>query len=381
LENGRITRIGSPGSIQPRPGVQVIDAGGRTLMPGLIDLHQHGWDEDDVVYAGSLYHGATTIREMGGAIARNAAARDAIRAGVQPGARVILGGFQLYPDGSFGGSGSGFQNPVGKAEWDRALALAQAFGASYAKMRLPGSWWAGAGLVRLAHARGMRIGGHCAHPLPLIAAGVDQIEHLVVCNQRSRGHPRDDLVQLYRAAGLTAVPSLVMVSTQPLVLTRGTELLDDPEVGSFVPPFLRFAGGYYQSVTEAQMAYVRRGIETHRTAAGALQRGGIPMASGTDVPGLPGAIHRELEELVGIGLSPLEAITAATATAARVLGAEAEIGTIEVGKIADLVLLDADPLEDIRNTRNIWKVIQGGRVVDREGLLEWARENQPLGGQ
>jgi imidazolonepropionase-like amidohydrolase/Tol biopolymer transport system component len=376
VENGRITRIGAAGSVQPGPGVRIIDAGGRTLMPGLIDLHQHGWDEDDVVYAGSLYHGATTIREMGGAIARNAAAGDAITAGIQPGARVILGGFQLYPDGAFGGSGSGVQNPVGQAEWERALDLAQAFGASYAKMRLPGNWSAGAGMVRLAHARGMRIGGHCAHPLPLIAAGVDQIEHLVVCNPRSRGHPRDDLVQLYRAARLTAVPSLVMFATQPLVLTRGAQLLADPEIGSFLPPFLRFAGGYRQSVNEAQLAYVRRGIDIHRTAAGALQRGGIPLAAGTDVPGLPGAIHGELEELVRIGLTPMAALVAATSTAARVLGAEHEIGTVEVGRIADLLLLDADPLEDIRNTRRIWQVIQGGRVVDREALREWARAHQ-----
>jgi imidazolonepropionase-like amidohydrolase len=82
-----------------------------------------------------------------------------------------------------------------------------------------------------------------------------------------------------------------------------------------------------------------------------------------------------LEELVSAGLSPLEALSAATGSAARALGAE-EIGAIEVGRLADLVLLDADPLEDIRNTRKIWKVIQGGRVVDREGLLEWAIERQ-----
>jgi imidazolonepropionase-like amidohydrolase len=65
---------------------------------------------------------------------------------------------------------------------------------------------------------------------------------------------------------------------------------------------------------------------------------------------------------------------AATSAAARVLGAEDEIGTIEVGKRADLVILEADSLENIRSTRRIWKVIQGGRVVDREALLVWARD-------
>jgi imidazolonepropionase-like amidohydrolase len=79
----------------------------------------------------------------------------------------------------------------------------------------------------------------------------------------------------------------------------------------------------------------------------------------------------ELEELVRAGFSPMEAIVAATRNGAEILGAAAEIGTIEVGKLADLVILEADPLEDIRNTRRIWMVIKGGDVVDREALLGW----------
>src|SRR5687768_10735979 len=82
----------------------------------------------------------------------------------------------------------------------------------------------------------------------------------------------------------------------------------------------------------------------------------------------------ELEDLVAAGLTPLAAITAATSEAARVLGADAEIGTVAVGKRADLILLDADPLEDIRNTRRIRMVIQRGRIVDRGALLQSARE-------
>jgi imidazolonepropionase-like amidohydrolase len=83
---------------------------------------------------------------------------------------------------------------------------------------------------------------------------------------------------------------------------------------------------------------------------------------------LPHALHWELEALVEAGLSPMEALMAATGTAAGILGS-AELGTIEVGKWADLVILEGDPLEDIRNTQRIWRVVQGGRVVDREGLL------------
>ena len=77
----------------------------------------------------------------------------------------------------------------------------------------------------------------------------------------------------------------------------------------------------------------------------------------------------ELEELVGAGLSPLEAIHAATGAAARIIGAEQDLGTIEVGKSADLVVLDADPVADIRNTRRIQAVLQSGRVLDRAALV------------
>ena len=97
---------------------------------------------------------------------------------------------------------------------------------------------------------------------------------------------------------------------------------------------------------------------------------GVPLTAGTDYPfyWLPWMLHRELEQYVHAGISPLEAIVAATKNAARTLHAEMDIGTIEVGKLADLVILDANPLEDIRNTRKIWKVIQGGRVIDRDAL-------------
>jgi imidazolonepropionase-like amidohydrolase len=89
--------------------------------------------------------------------------------------------------------------------------------------------------------------------------------------------------------------------------------------------------------------------------------------------------HLELENLVAAGLTPLEAITAATSGAARVLGAESGIGTIAVGKHADLILLDGDPLADIRNTRRIAYVLKGGRVVDRTELIRRAHEQ--LGGR
>jgi imidazolonepropionase-like amidohydrolase/Tol biopolymer transport system component len=371
IEDGRIRRIESPGRIRPGQGMEVIAGEGRFVVPGLIDLHQHGWDEDDLVYAGSLYHGVTTIREMGGPIARNAAVGEAAEAGAQPGPRVILGGFQLYPGAETGVTTAGYQRLRDDEEGLRAVELAAAFGASYIKMRLPHSGPAAANLVRLARGRGLRIGGHCAHHLPLIAAGIEQVEHLTACDARSGVRPRQDLLQLYREAGVRLVPTVVVASGRTRIRTGGAALRDDPGIRSFIPPLSQrvWARAADTDVTAENLRY----LEDLQGLVRAFHAGGVPVATGTDVPFLPGALHFELEELVASGLTPLEAITAATYTAARVLGAEEEIGSIKVGKWADLLLLDADPFEDIRNTRRIRKVIQSGRVVDREALLKWAR--------
>jgi imidazolonepropionase-like amidohydrolase len=105
-----------------------------------------------------------------------------------------------------------------------------------------------------------------------------------------------------------------------------------------------------------------------------LHRAGIRIGVGTDVWQVPWAVHLELEELVRAGLTPIEAIHAATGAAAEILGAENELGTIEEGKWADIVVLDADPLADIRNTGWIHAVIKGGEIVDRAAIRELSRE-------
>ena len=96
---------------------------------------------------------------------------------------------------------------------------------------------------------------------------------------------------------------------------------------------------------------------------------GVTIGTGTDIWEVPTGVHMELEQLVAAGLTPAQAIRAATADAARILGADKDLGTIEVGKWADLVILDADPLVDIRNTRRIWNVMHDGRIVDRPAIL------------
>ena len=99
---------------------------------------------------------------------------------------------------------------------------------------------------------------------------------------------------------------------------------------------------------------------------------GIPLLAGTDLGFpyvFPGDLHKELERLVEAGLPPIDALRAATINPARYLGRESDLGTVEKGKLADLVLLEANPLEDIRNTTKINSVIVNGRLFDRGALV------------
>jgi hypothetical protein len=361
IEHGRIARIADAGVIAATAGVEVVDAQGRVLMPGLIDLHGHSMDP--VVLLALLYHGVTTLRDMGSPMAPRAAQAEAIASGRLTGPRLVLGGAHINPGAPSPFTGSDIQGTRDRAEAQRALELVRALGASYVKMQFPARWAGGADLVRQAHALGLRIGGHCAHPLPLVAAGIAQTEHLTGCGPRSQAPPRADLIGLYREAGITVVPTFAVSGGR--IAAADTAVLNAPDVAPFIPADRR-------PLPAAEVWHTLR--RSHRLAVGALHAGGVPIATGTDFLWVPGTLHLELEDLVASGLTPLEAIAAATGVAARVLGAEGEIGTVTVGAHADLILLDGDPLADNRNTRRTWRVIQGGRVVDRPGLIQQARE-------
>ena len=362
LSGGRIARIAPAGTLRAE-GARVIDAKGRTALPGFIELHGHLWD--DATLFGALAAGTTTLRDMGSAAARTAGFRDAVAAGVVQGPRVVLGGFQFNPVESDGVmTGGVMQSPSDRAVMERGLALAEALGADFAKMRVPQSVAAAVRFVDAAHRRGLPVTSHCALALPLVAAGIDGKEHLgPACEERYEGRIYGDAAALLRASGRPVVPTIAGYEVVPWLIAD-TARLGSADSGSFVTPWLRW--WMLRQPPRAAAAY-RRYADDARQATRTLHDAGVTIGAGSDIAAPGSAMHLELEQLVSAGMTPLQAITAATGDAARILGAS-DVGVLRPGALADLLLVDGDPLTNIRDTRRIWMVVQGGRVVDRAKL-------------
>jgi len=217
----------------------------------------------------------------------------------------------------------------------------------------------------------MRATGHCSHLLPLIAAGMDAKEHIGLCEERGNTYMYDDMVQLFRAAHIGVVPTIEYLDLAVRVSERPAVLEDDVELKPFLPARESFE--WMINLDAAARKEFAEGAQRSREGAIKLLRAGVTIGTGTDIWQIPTGVHMELEQLVAAGLTPAQAIHAATGAAARILGADKDLGTVEVGKWADLVFLDADPLTDIRNTRKIWQVMQYGRVVDRAAIVKTIR--------
>jgi hypothetical protein len=200
---------------------------------------------------------------------------------------------------------------------------------------------------------------------------MDAKEHIGLCERRGNTYMYDDLIQLFRAAAIAVVPTISYVDFAVRLNERPTLLDEDSELIPFLPARDNFS--WMLDLSVADRKNWTQSEQHSRVAALKLWRAGVTIGTGTDIWQIPIGVHMELEQLVAAGLTPLEAIHAATGDAARILGAEKDLGTIEVGKWADLIILDADPLSDIRNTRRIWQVVQNGHVVDRSAILKSVR--------
>lgn len=190
-----------------------------------------------------------------------------------------------------------------------------------------------------------------------------QMSLAVVHTVRNDPLPDAALAARMAADGFGVIPTLVLFTPPDLDDPFLRETVTDAELEALRAPDFRARFGRFACCAP---------FEQVSASVGAMHRAGVAIAVGTDTGNpfvFPGyGVHREMELLVGSGLTTAEALSAGTLEAARMIGRDGDTGSIEVGKRADLLLLERSPLDDIRHTRGITTVIAGGRVIDRERL-------------
>ena len=373
----RIADVFPDGAKPIPPNARTTDLAGRYVIPGLIDTHVHlatdpsGDDSlalTELKLKSALLGGVTTVRDMAGDarmlgfLSRAAAVRDIMSPSIYYAA--LFAGPDFFTDPRVRATSAGV--PLGMAPWARSVtagtdwhqvvAEARGTGATAIKLYADFKPEVLGPLVAEAHRQGLKVWAHAtlfpARPGDVVAAGVDVISHATLLAFEA-DTVRADYRTRYRVD--YSKISIAAPALNSLLRTMA-------ERGTILEPTL-----YVYFIRDSTSAAARwaAGITRRANQAGVLISAGTDLITSED-PGqlaeLP-HLHRELELLVyQAGLTPQQALIAATATAARVIGVDSLVGTVASGKLADLVVLTADPLADIRNTRKIEMVVARGVI-------------------
>ncbi len=370
VRNGLVDAVGPRPALEIPRGVRQVDARGKTIIPGLWDMHVHF--EQVEWPAAQLAAGVTTARDVGNELELEVGLRDAIRDGRALGPRMLLAGLI---DGAPDGLGVQLAGTP-----DEAVAMVRRYhdaGCQQIKVYQSVPPPLVSVIAAEAHRLGMTVTGHVPtgmNAYQFVNAGADQINHIgfvlaIMAPPPPPGQPRAavDLAspEAQRAIAFLREHHTVLDPT----LARSEEnshpkdsLLSVYEPGAAkAPPQLAEvldASGSPGDVATRRMAGLARALPVVK----ALRDSGIPIVAGTDLV-VPGhSIAREMELEVRGGFTPLQAIQAATIIPARAMGLDRESGTVERGKRADLVLLDGDPLANISEVRHVHAVVTAGRM-------------------
>ena len=409
VDGDLITTVGPASRVAIPRNTRVVDATGRYLIPGLWDMHAHFMNTGESALPLLVAHGVTSVREMGGRIADTRAWQARMAAGTLVGPRIRTAGPVLESPGYFarvrerderlGGRLAPLVLPYRVAvadarEAQRAVDSVSALRADFVKIRTAASRDAYFGILAAARRAGLTVAGHAPTAVTLREAsdsGQRSFEHSIV--EQMRRVPvgeRQALYARFAANGTWYVPTLVVLSAprtrdaDVLAMLDDTLARLDPRRRFMAPSLVHWWRVQVEERVEDTAAARRLALTWRSGYDGtlevirAMRAAGVPILVGTDAgsvmvfPGL--SVHDELQQLVeDARLTPREALWGATLGPARFFGMERELGTIEAGKLADLVLLDGDPLADIRNTRRINAVVLRGELIDsvrRRRLLE-----------
>ena len=353
----RIAAIGAAGQVTVPRGARVIDGSRKFLIPGLWDMHVHLTDATESAFPLLLEYGVAGVRDLGGDLGQLDRWRAEIAAGTRLGPMIVRAG--PFVDGPKDVT----QNRLAITEpaaARRAVDSLAALGVDCIKVhnKLPrDAFFAVLSEGRKLH---LPVAVHLPEGMTVAEAsdsGAASLEHIEMMITSAAFRPgataktwNDALSESQGEAGAKIFATLVRNHTWY-----------DPTLSAYYRGFVHWE--------PEKVVKRRRPLTQLIDLTGDMHRAGVQILAGSDVGeasrGIrPGEdLHQELAMLVEAGLTPLEAIQCATLNPARFLGRQDSLGTIEVGKRADLILLDASPLENINNTRTIDACVLGGRVV------------------
>lgn len=385
-----IVAVGDDGAVSLPSDVEIIDAGNKALLPGLWDMHVHVQDDDGLLH---LAGGVTTVRDLANDTDELIARRKRFTDGALLGPRVLMGGFIDGP-GPFAGP-----SKVLVANRDAARAAVEAYaGLGYEQVKVYSSLDPSlfSTIVRTAHQRGMRVSGHVPYGMTaeqMVRAGADELQH---ANFLFLNFLADSNIDTRTPARFTAVArsagSLDLKSERVarfIALLKERDVVVDPTLNVFEQMFTARAGTLDQATLPlatrlppiARRSLLTGGLpstpaleDVHRTSFIAMERmvkklhdAGVRLVAGTDAAA-GFSLHRELELYSEAGIPNTDILYIATLGAARVMKHEAQWGSIEPGKLADLIIVDGDPSQRMRDLRRAELVMKGGVMYVPDSL-------------
>jgi imidazolonepropionase-like amidohydrolase len=373
--DGLITECSAAPAAQE--GDEVIDAGGGTVLPGLIDAHVHLVPG---ALAQSLTFGVTTVLDMFSQPGLVASAKE--QAGSRPDVADVRssGVGATAPGGHPSMMYAPFPTLTAADQAGQFVAERIAAGSDYLKIISgTGGLWPSLdsetiqALVIAAHARGLVVVAHVSSTAgagEVVSAGVDVVAHVP-----ADAEPDKALAGRMAEAGIAVGPTLATIDNT-LGEPGGAAVAGDPRLAEAL------GDAWVRRLTSGAPGWHGRQMPPYSRAEDNVRRladAGVTLLAGTDAPGtvFGASLHRELELLVRCGISPAQALAAATAEPARVFGL-ADRGRVAAGQRADLVLVSGDPLTDITATRAIEQIWRGGIACDRHAFVASAAEAEQL---
>jgi len=375
IEGNRIKSVGPAPPDDLHRNTDILEPNA-TIIPGLIEIHTHlNKDYGEALGRIFLSWGITTVRNPATNTFETMEYREAFESGARIGPRLFttgepFDGTRVYYPGGTSLDDTG-QLPL-------ALQRARDAGFDFIKtyVRLPDLMQKR--IIEAAHLMGMPVTSHELYPA--VAYGADGVEHLRGTSRRGyspkiSGLSRSyrDVIDLLIASKMTLTPTIGIQGGFRLQTLRDASWIDDPRIQRLYPPSVsqRWREQTRTPASSATIEDAARLVTPQERTVYQIVKGGGRVTAGTDAPINPYGLSllMELENYGSGGLTPVEVLRTATTVSAEAMGAGADLGSIEPGKLADLVVIDGNPLANIKDLRRVKRVVKDGTVFELDALL------------